>query len=78
MLGLYNLGCLFSCLNFSLVLHNSCSDFYLCLQSQVFFKDVQKDIVVLMAARTLILDDDALIVSMLDDSKEVVDRINSK
>ena len=71
--GYLILGRLFFLLNFAHVLHNSCSDFYFCLQSQVFSKAVKKDMVVLMAASASILDDSAPIVSMLVDSKEVVD-----
>ena len=71
--GYLILGCLFFSFKFF-----SCSNFYFCLQSQVFSKDVQKGIVVLMAARASILDDGASIVSMLANSIEVVDCINSK
>jgi hypothetical protein len=52
-------------------------DFDFHFDSQVFPKDVEKDMVVLMAARASRLENqdaiDAAIVSMLADSKEVVD-----
>lgn len=53
-------------------------DFDFHFHSQVFSKDVEKDMVVLMAARASRLENqdaiDTAIVSMLADSKEVIDR----